>query len=85
MLLLLLTTGFLFRFSVPRNGTDTEEALKILEAWREHITIIPLPRHNDASSTKIRRLLAEKKGIDDLTTPGVVEYIQRHGLYAPSS
>ena len=37
--------------------------------------------HHDVSSTEIRRRVRQGLGIDELTEPGVVQYIEEHRLY----
>jgi nicotinamide mononucleotide adenylyltransferase len=64
-----------------RMGTDIDEALSTLQAWRENIFVIQQLVQNDISSTKIRLFLRRDMSIRYLVPEQVVDYIEEHDLY----
>ncbi|KAF8863129.1 Nucleotidylyl transferase [Acephala macrosclerotiorum] len=68
-------------FIVERQGTDIDDALSSLEAFRNNIYVIKQIIQNDVSSTKIRLFLRRELSIRYLVPSAVVEYIEENGLY----
>ncbi|KFY15077.1 hypothetical protein V492_02250 [Pseudogymnoascus sp. VKM F-4246] len=68
-------------FIVERTGTDIDDALSSLQAWKEKIWVIPQLILNDVSSTKIRLFLRREMSVRYLIPAQVIEYIEENGLY----
>ncbi|KAI5369733.1 Putative Cytidyltransferase-like domain, nicotinate/nicotinamide nucleotide adenylyltransferase [Septoria linicola] len=68
-------------FIVERSGTDIDEALATLQAWKDNIWVIQQLVQNDISSTKIRLFRRRDMSIRYLVPEQVVNYIEEHGLY----
>ncbi|CZR59870.1 probable nicotinamide mononucleotide adenylyltransferase [Phialocephala subalpina] len=68
-------------FIVERQGTDIDDALSSLEAFRNNIYVIKQIIQNDVSSTKIRLFLRRELSIRYLVPSAVVEYIEENDLY----
>jgi nicotinamide mononucleotide adenylyltransferase len=66
---------------VERSGTDIDEALATLQAWRDKIHVITQPIQNDVSSTKIRLFLRREMSVRYLIPVPVIHYIEQHHLY----
>lgn len=64
-----------------RSGTDIDEALSTLQAWKDNIWVIQQLVQNDISSTKIRLFRRRDMSIRYLVPEPVVQYIEEHGLY----
>lgn len=69
-------------FIVERAGTDIDEALSSLHAYRDNIYIIQQLIQNDVSSTKIRLFLRRGMSVQYLIPAPVVEYIEQNHLFA---
>ncbi len=58
----------------------------LLSPYQDRMHRCPLPTDFDhISSTAIRERCCQELAIDDLVPPAVVQYIQEHGLYRPTS
>ncbi|EMF17785.1 nicotinamide mononucleotide adenylyl transferase [Sphaerulina musiva SO2202] len=68
-------------FIVERSGTDIDEALATLQAYRDNIWVIQQLVQNDISSTKIRLFRRRDMSIRYLVPEQVVNYIEEHNLY----
>ncbi|KAA6412963.1 MAG: nicotinamide mononucleotide adenylyl transferase [Lasallia pustulata] len=68
-------------FIVERTGTDIDEALASLQAWKDNIYVIQQLIQNDVSSTKIRLFLRREMSVQYLVPAPVIQYIEEHGLY----
>lgn len=68
-------------FIVERAGSDVDEALESLSAWRENIFVIRQTIHNDVSSTKIRLFLRRGMSVHYLLPDSVIRYIEQNHLY----
>ncbi|OBT59743.1 hypothetical protein VE04_00231 [Pseudogymnoascus sp. 24MN13] len=68
-------------FIVERTGTDIDDALSSLQAWKEKIWVIPQLILNDVSSTKIRLFLRREMSVRYLIPAQVIQYIEENGLY----
>ena len=68
-------------FIVERSGTDIDEALASLSAYRDNIYIIQQLIQNDVSSTKIRLFLRRGMSVQYLIPAPVVEYIEQNHLF----
>jgi nicotinamide mononucleotide adenylyltransferase len=68
-------------FIVERTGTDIDDALSSLQAWKEKIWVIPQLILNDVSSTKIRLFLRREMSVRYLIPGQVIQYIEENGLY----
>jgi len=68
-------------FIVERTGTDIDEALSALQAWKSNIHVIQQLVQNDISSTKIRLFLRRDMSIRYLVPEQVVDYIEDNDLY----
>ncbi|KAH8887666.1 Nucleotidylyl transferase [Thozetella sp. PMI_491] len=68
-------------FIIERSGTDVDEALASLRQYEGNIWIIQQVVVNDISSTKIRLFLKKDLSVRYLVPDGVVDYIERHGLF----
>ena len=68
-------------FIVERTGTDIDDALSSLQAWKEKIWVIPQLILNDVSSTKIRLFLRREMSVRYLIPGQVILYIEENGLY----
>jgi len=72
-------------FIVERAGSDVDEALESLSAWRENIFVIRQLIHNDVSSTKIRLFLRRGMSVHYLLPDSVIRYIKDNRLYVDDS
>jgi nicotinamide mononucleotide adenylyltransferase len=68
-------------YFVQRSGTDIDEALSTLQAWKDNIWVIQQLVQNDISSTKIRLFRRRDMSIRYLVPEPVVQYIEANGLY----
>ena len=68
-------------FIVERSGTDIDDALANLQAWKDKIYVIQQLIQNDVSSTKIRLFLRREMSVQYLIPAPVIEYIEQNGLY----
>jgi len=68
-------------FIVERSGTDIDEALASLQAYRDNIYVIQQLIQNDVSSTKIRLFLKRGMSVQYLIPAPVVEYIEQNHLF----
>jgi len=68
-------------FIIERSGSDVDEALESLSAWRENIFVIRQMIHNDVSSTKIRLFLRRGMSVHYLLPDSVIRYIEANNLY----
>lgn len=68
-------------FTVERTGTDIDEALSSLQAWKDNIWVIHQLIQNDVSSTKIRLFLRREMSVRYLIPAPVIDYIEQNGLY----
>ena len=66
---------------LQRSGTDIDEALSTLQAWKDNIWVIQQLVQNDISSTKIRLFRRRDMSIRYLVPEPVVQYIEANGLY----
>lgn len=66
---------------MQRSGTDIDEALATLQAWKDNIWVIQQLVQNDISSTKIRLFRRRDMSIRYLVPEQVVNYIEMHNLY----
>ncbi|KAF7976435.1 hypothetical protein HWV62_6863 [Athelia sp. TMB] len=66
---------------VERAGSDLSRATDNLARWRDNIHLISQLIQNDVSSTKVRLFLRRGLSVRYLLPMGVVEYIEREGLY----
>lgn len=73
--------GYYGAFILERSGTDIDDALASLQAWRSNIRVIPQLIQNDISSTKIRLFTKRGMSIRYLVPEKVVDYIDEHCLY----
>lgn len=72
-------------FIVERTGTDIDEALSTLQAWKDNIWVIQQLVQNDISSTKIRLFRRRDMSIRFLVPEQVVRYIEENDLYHDDS
>jgi nicotinate-nucleotide adenylyltransferase len=70
--------------AVARDDVDREKLLECREYYKkkydariEIIDVAPV----DVSSSQIRDLIAEGKGVGDLVAPAVMEYIEKNGIF----
>ncbi len=68
-------------FIIERSGTDIDEALASLNAYRDNIHVIQQLIQNDVSSTKIRLFLRRGMSVQYLIPAPVVEYIEQNHLF----
>ncbi|KAH8595706.1 nicotinamide-nucleotide adenylyltransferase 2 [Bisporella sp. PMI_857] len=68
-------------FIVERSGTDVDQAVSNLSAWKNNIYVIQQLVQNDVSSTKIRLFLRRDMSVRYLIPEPVIQYIEEHGLY----
>jgi len=68
-------------FIIERAGSDVDEALEGLTAWRDNIFVVRQTIHNDVSSTKIRLFLRRGMSIHYLLPDAVIRYIEQNRLY----
>jgi nicotinate-nucleotide adenylyltransferase len=64
---------------------DPSRALAAVAARRTPAILLLDAETSAASSTEVRRRLAEGEPIDDLVPPGVAAHIRRHGLYGAAA
>jgi nicotinamide mononucleotide adenylyltransferase len=69
-------------FIVERSGTDIDDALASLQAWKENIYVIQQLIQNDVSSTKIRLFLRRGMSVHYLIPAPVIEYIEQNHLFS---
>lgn len=70
---------------MERAGTSTADAMKTLSKWRHNIYVISQMIQNDVSSTKVRLFLQRGLSVRYLLPAGVIDYIERNGLYVDQS
>jgi len=68
-------------FIIERAGSDVDEALEGLTAWRDNIFVVRQTIHNDVSSTKIRLFLRRGMSVHYLLPDAVIRYIEQNRLY----
>jgi nicotinamide mononucleotide adenylyltransferase len=76
-----LILGRFGTFIVERSGTDIDDALANLQAWKDNIYVIQQLIQNDVSSTKIRLFLRREMSVQYLIPAPVIQYIEANGLY----
>jgi nicotinamide mononucleotide adenylyltransferase len=68
-------------FIIERTGTDIDDALASLQAWKDNIYVIEQTVRNDISSTKIRLFLKREMSVQYLIPAPVIQYIKDNRLY----
>lgn len=68
-------------FVVERVGSDTRQAISTLSKWRNNIYFVSQMIQNDVSSTKVRFFLRKGLSVRYLLPVGVIEYIEKNGIY----
>ncbi|KZP27635.1 Nucleotidylyl transferase [Athelia psychrophila] len=66
---------------VERTSSDLSRATDSLARWRANIHLVSQLIQNDVSSTKVRLFLRRGLSVRYLLPMGVVDYIEREGLY----
>jgi nicotinamide mononucleotide adenylyltransferase len=68
-------------FIIERAGSDVDQAMESLTAWRDNIYVVRQTIQNDVSSTKVRLFLKRGMSVRYLLPNPVVDYIEANGLY----